>query len=94
MGPNTAEQVASSVAVQQPMPASLWCTVLHYHETKYCRMGSIISCCAAANANCSMVHSPALPWDVQHHQLLHSNAAISGFVKSIIRFHTQVDTLQ
>jgi hypothetical protein len=41
-------------------------------------MGSIISCCAAFNAICSMVHSPALSWDQvlqngRHHQLLRSS---------------------
>jgi hypothetical protein len=78
MGPSTAEWVASSVAVQHRKPSALWCTVLHYHGTKYYRTGGIISCRAAANAICSMVNSPALPWDqvlqnMQHHQLLHSS---------------------
>jgi len=72
---------------------------LFQHRTQYGRTGSIISCCAASNANCSMVHIPTLPWDQvlqnrRHHQLLYSNAAISGFVKSIIRFHAKVDTQQ
>jgi len=78
MGPSTAERVASSVVVQHPTPTALRCTVLHYHGTKYCRMGSIIRWCTAANTNCSMVHSPALPWDQvlqneQHHKLVHSS---------------------
>ena len=72
---------------------------LFQHRTQFGRTASIISCCAASNANSPMVHSPALPQDQvlqnrEHHQLLYSNAAISGFVKSIIRFHTKVDTQQ
>jgi hypothetical protein len=77
MGPSTAEWVASLVTVQQTMPSALRGTVLHYHGTKHCRMGSIISYCAADNAICSKGHSPTLPWDQvlqngQHHQLLRS----------------------